>query len=140
MKITSATTLAGEGTATISRMSKAQQDQLVDLTVNEAIAAGLITDLGDDEGNFIVASGRDDVDAWYAIVNGKGIPVSSTVRDLMDTPEEVAKIVGKLTFGSGISNKPGEGFGKHWFNLGVPRGINVTTKGALKLALEPVGA
>lgn len=103
-------------------MSKAQQDELVGLTLNEAFERGLITDIGNDKGEFIFEHADDDIDAHYAVINGSAVRVSQTVVDDLDNIDD---FMGDLTFHAGISDVEGEGKGKYWFRLGKPAGIRL---------------
>lgn len=95
--------------------------KLKGLTINEALERGLITDLGDDTGKFIFNHGTIE-DAAYAVVQGYAVRVSPGVKDAVDNLDN---IVGDLRFMSDVSTIDGEGFGKPWFRLAMPAGINL---------------
>lgn len=126
--ISKKTALKTSGNQGYNPMPKEMQDKLLGKSLNQAIAEGLITDLGDAAGNLFAISEKD---YRYALVNGFRVGVSSKLQDA--EASEILEQLGDLTFNGGISNQAGEGFGKYWFNLGMPRtmalsaeeGINV---------------
>lgn len=117
MKIAKTTALTSNGVG-FDSLSKELQDKLIGKTLNTAIAEGLVTDLGDDDGNLFHHSVQNE-DWMYAVINGCRVTLS---KGLTGTePEEVNTMLGDLTFGGGISTVAGEGNGKYYFNLGLPR-------------------
>lgn len=95
---------------------------LKDLSINEAIEKGLITDLGDAKGNFFFEHADEETEAYYAVINGYGVRMSQA---LVDDIDNIDAIVGRLRFTFDVSNKEGEGFGKQYFRLGMPRGLKL---------------
>ncbi len=103
-------------------------EKLSGYTMNSAIKAGLITDIGDDTGAFIKKHADPNVDAAYAIVNGFGIRVSGKVADAPN----ILDILGDLTFTKGMSlekYKDGQvdptGSLVPWYRLGLPQVLNL---------------
>lgn len=97
------------------------RDQLDGLSINEALERKLIDDLGDENGRFIFDHATIE-DVGYAIVQGYAIPVS---KGLLAAVDSVNSIIGDLRFQKGISTIEGDGFGKAWFRLSMPAGINL---------------
>lgn len=117
MKIVKTAALASNGKG-FDSLTKDLQDKLIGKTLNGAIAAGLVNDLGDEAGNLFAVSTQNE-DWKYCIINGCRVTLS---RKLSETdPAEVQDMLGDLTFDGGISTIAGEGLGKYWFNLGLPR-------------------
>jgi hypothetical protein len=116
-------------------MPEAMRAAFHDLSVNEAIEKGLITELGDDDGNFFFKH-EDDNDAYYGIINGYGVRLSESLVDDIDS---IAGKEGRLRFTLGVSNKEGAGFGKSYFRLGNARGLRLGDA-VHKLDAETVGA
>src|SRR5688572_16034397 len=82
-------------------MNDVDRAKLNGLSINEAIERGLITDLGDDNGQFIFKhADYEKNEAAYAIVNGIAVRVSAGVEAAVDTLKE---IIGDLRFTGGIS-------------------------------------
>lgn len=96
--------------------------QLKDLSINEAIEKGLITDLGDAKGNFFFEHADDGIEAHYAIINGYAVRMSQA---LVDDIDNIDAIVGRLRFTFDVSTIAGEGLGKQYFRLGMPRGLKL---------------
>lgn len=128
--------LASKQDTVIKRLPVDLLNKLNGLTLNEAFEKGLITDIGTEEGDFIKAHASDDIDAHYAIIQGGAIPVSRSVVEDLDNLDDY---MGDLTFYKGTSNVEGDGFGKEWFRLGKPAGLNLgeTVK---SLSAEPANA
>lgn len=118
-----------------SAMPGSMQKSLENHTINSAVKAGLISSIGDADGNFIFNHADAGVDALYAIINGHRVRLSSTASQL--TADELAEDAGNLTFSGGVSNVAGGGFGKNWFILGLPKGIRL---GAVVLNVKPTVA
>ena len=95
---------------------------LKDLSINEAIEKGFITDLGDSEGKFVFEHADVDVDAYYGIVNGYTVKLSASLKDEADNIDD---ILGRLRFTLDISTVEGGGKGKEYFVLGLPRGLRL---------------
>ncbi len=95
------------------------QDKLIGKTLNQAIAEGLIEDIGDNDGNFVLHNEQNE-DWKYTLINGCRVTLSTTLAG-KDFTTEVLPNLGNLTFGGDISTVKGEGEGKYWFNLGMPR-------------------
>lgn len=129
MKIVNKQKLKGEGTGTLT-MPNELRIKLKDLSINEAIAHGLITDLGDEDGTFLFPHAVDD--RVYAIVNGFTIPVSKSVAD--KSGDDLLEILGDLRFRSEVSNIPGDGFGKEWYRLSMPAYVNLGAEGKVNIA------
>lgn len=95
---------------------------LKDLSINEAIEKGIITDLGDAKGNFFFEHADDGIEAHYAIINGYAVRMSQAVVDDIDN---IDAIVGRLRFTYDKSTIEGAGLGKMYFRLGMPRGLKL---------------
>lgn len=104
----------------VKAIPDALKAQLDGKTVNEAVEDGTITSLGNDKGEFIFDHADTNVSAQYAMVNGYGVIVSEGLTDNLDDTD-----VFDCQFTSGISTVPGDGFGKPWFRLGRPQGLNL---------------
>jgi hypothetical protein len=130
MKVKKTAALASNGVG-FDTLPKELQDKLIGKTLNQAIAEGLVTDLGDDAGNLFAHSTQSE--EWvYAIINGCRVTVSDKLTKT--DPEEVKEMLGDLTFGGGISTVAGEGNGKYWFNLGLPRKTMLTANSDVNIA------
>lgn len=125
--------LATKGTTSPKTLSAELREKLNGLSINEALAAGHIDDLGDENGQFIFAHADKDIDASYAIVQGAAVRVSKTLAENLD---ETTDVIGDLVFTKGISNVDGEGYGKEYFRLGMPKGIRLG-EALTSLAVEP---
>ena len=99
------------------------QQKLIGKTLNTAIAEDLVEDLGDEEGNLFAHSAQN-ADWMYAIVNGYRVTLSKKLTET--DPTEITGMLGDLTFTGGISTVAGEGNGKYFFNLGLPRKAMLT--------------
>ncbi len=104
----------------VGRFTEQELMAMKDKTINECIVEGLITDVGNDVGEFFFKSGRDGVDATYAVINGKGIRVSKTLHDNPEAAE-----IGDMRIVHGISNQPGEGKGLPYWRLATASGYNL---------------
>lgn len=97
--------------------------QFKDKSINECIKEGLITDLGDDKGQFFLNHADSDIEASYGIINGYAVRLSEGLVDSVDSIDD--EMVGRLRFTSEISTIDGPGFGKPYFRLGMPRGLRL---------------
>jgi hypothetical protein len=134
MKVGQNTQLATKGTTGPKTMPPALKKILNELTINEAIAAGHVTALGDDDGNFVFEHADENIDKKYAIVNGYAVGVSKNLAEALEDSDD---IIGDLRFIAGVSTIEGDGFGKEFFTLGLPAGIRLGAS-VKKLSLEPV--
>ena len=113
--------LKGESSG-VKSMPADLRDKLNGLTINEALERGIIDDLGDESGKLIFQHGDEKIDAAYAVIQGYAVRVSDNLKNGVDNIEDV---VGDLRFQKGISTIEGDGFGKEFFRLGMPAGINL---------------
>ena len=133
-------------------MDDEMKTKLNDKTVNQALRAGIIDDLGTEDGAFIVPHADPNIDEWYAIVQGTGVRVSSGVKKLIEDEDDRmndVNFLGTLTFTRGFSrekfldgevNEKGEHIA--WFRLGLPQEYNldIKSKSAIRVGAEPVAA
>lgn len=126
--------LKGESSGT-KTMPADLRERLNGLTINEALERDIINDLGDENGKLIFQHGDENIDAAYAIVQGYAVRVSGNLKDGIDNLND---IVGDLRFQKGVSTIQGDGFGKEFFRLGMPAGINLG-KEIYTLEAETVG-
>lgn len=103
-------------------MPVALQEKLNGMSINAALKAKLIDDLGDDNGDFIWNHADDDIKTLYGIVQGFRVTISDSLRDNID---DLDGMIGKLVFTKGVSEIEGKGFGKPFFRLGMPKGIRL---------------
>lgn len=110
------------------------------MTINEALAAGVIDDLGTKTGVFAVPHNDPNIDRWYAIVQGHAVPLSTRATENAQDGKLDDDIISNMKFQSGISNVAGDGNGKAWFNLGMGGTLNLDTEAAdaVKLGAVPV--
>lgn len=105
------------------RMPSDLQTKLRDMSINEAILAGLVTSIGNEKGEFLFHHADEGVPAMYGVVNGYAVRVSD---QLSKTDHETIRgMEGDLRFTEGISTIQGDGFGKRFFRLGYPAGIRL---------------
>ena len=85
------------------------------LTIEDAIKSGLITDLGDDDGNLL--DGDDNGD--FAVINGRSVTIGKSIKKLEEelTEEEFSRIAAKFRFNYAESTVAGDGKGKMYFRL-----------------------
>lgn len=123
-------------------MPTALRDKLNDTTINQALKDGIIDDLGDNSGQFIFEHATENLaDTYYAVVQGYAVRCSDTLIDRLTgckTVEESDNLLGNCRFTKGISNVAGDGFGKEYFRLGLPAGINLKETAAIRIGVEPV--
>jgi hypothetical protein len=103
---------------------KEMRDQLAGLTVREAIAKGLIFDIGDAEGNTVFEHSSADVDNKYAVFNE-----NYAIRCSADLSDEISGYsdnqIMSLRFIQDVSTVPGEGLGKTFWVLGKAAGYKL---------------
>jgi hypothetical protein len=121
MKI-AAKKLASKDTEVVKTMPADLRDKLDGLTINEALERGIINDLGDANGKFFFYHADESIEAAYGIVQGYAVTLS---KGLVAASDTALDIIGDLRFQKGISTIEGDGFGKAWFRLGMPAGINL---------------
>lgn len=128
--------------AGIQNMTDDMHKKLDGLTINEALAKGLIDDLGTDNGTFAVPHKDENIDAWYAIVQHSIVRLSKRAGELCAAGQMDDNIIGTLKFQRGISTVEGDGFNKPWFNLGLGGTVNVDLEAedAVRVGAEPVDA
>lgn len=130
-----ATKTSSTGTAS---MPQSLRDKLNGLTINEALAAGHIDDLGNKTGIFAVPHKDENVDRWYAIVQGTAVPMSRRAGDAAFEGKLDDNTIGSMKFQKGISTIEGDGFGKEWFNLGLGGTLNLDMESELAVSLGSV--
>jgi hypothetical protein len=113
--------LKGEASGNMP-MPNALRDKLNGLSVNQALAAGIIDDLGDEKGVLFFPH-TDYPDRVYAIIQGYTVPASKALGDLNE--DEAMEQIGDLRFQKGISTIEGDGFSKEFFRLGLPAYVNL---------------
>lgn len=124
----------------MQRMADSDFAKLDGLTINDAIAKGLITSIGLPGGGFIFNHNNKEVDTRYAVINGKAIACSSSLSE--KEQDDIADMLGDLTFQSGMSQEkykngqvdPNGDFIK-WQRLSMPRGLDLG-EAAVKVELE----
>lgn len=121
MKVKQLKAQATAGT-TATPLPEELRKSLNGLTINEALAKGFIDDIGDAKGNFMFNDARDGVDAAYAWIQGHAVRLSGSLRAGVDDIDEQ---IGNLRFRQDVSTVAGPGFGKPWFRLIMPSGIQV---------------
>ena len=130
MKISKALKSAGKNILTA--LTAQELEPMVGFTLNELIENGLITDVGNDTGEFFFKSATDGVDASYALINGKVIRVSETLHNNPEACE-----TGDMRIIKGISNVEGAGLGKTYYRLARAAGYNLGDS-TLTIAAEVV--
>lgn len=115
----------------VGRFTDAELEPMKDKSLNECWREGLITDVGNDQGEFFFKSGAEGVDATYAVINGKGIRVSETLHNNPEACE-----IGDMRIVHGISNVPGEGEGMPYWRLATASGYNLADS-VLTVEAEP---
>lgn len=124
MKIAALATVINAPSATINRQQFSQdmKEKLNGKTVREACKLGLITDIGDDNGDFIFE--HSEYDAKYGSFNlDHVVPLSSELKD--EIVEYKTSDIMNCVFNLGVSTIPGEGLGKTYWNLGKSRTLNL---------------
>jgi len=96
-------------------MPSSLSTKLVGLSVNEAIKNGFITQVGDENGNFIF-SDADQADVYYALFSGYLIRCSESI---IQSGLEISEIAGGLTFYKYVLN------GVELYKLGMPNNVKL---------------
>lgn len=133
----------GKGTTSstgIASMPNELRNKLHDMTINDALAKGIITDVGTPTGVFAVPHKDENISRWYGIVEGFAVPLSKTASENAEEGKLNDDLIGTMKFQKGISNQAGDGFGKEWFNLGMGGTLNLDleSEDAVKLGANPV--
>ena len=102
-------------------------------TIAEARNAGVIDELGDDDGAFIKASANPNSDAHYAIVQGFLVKVSAAVVEFVADEDNN---IGHLKFMLETSSKEDGFSGNEYFRLAVPLILGETIKSLDKELVE----
>lgn len=102
-------------------------------TVQEAIEDGTIDTI--DEAKLFKYHAEQDT-LYFLFNDTKAVIVSEKVADL--DADEVIDGLGDFTFTSGISNQDGDGKGKKWQRLGMPKSLNLGDEG-ISLKKEMAG-
>lgn len=126
------TTPATKTTVTYQQFDRDMKVKLNGKTIREAIAANLITDMGNEKGEFSFQHADDNIEATYAVLNGTSVArLSTALADEIEAMDD-ADIL-DLKFKLDISTQEGEGLGKEYFVLGKPQSIRL---GAVTKTLE----
>ncbi|MFP5041192.1 hypothetical protein [Parasediminibacterium sp. JCM 36343] len=89
--------------------------KLLGLTINEALQQGIITSVGDEQGNFIFADGEHP-DVFYALINNYIVRCSESVTS---SGLEIASIAGGLVFYKFLQN------GEESCKIGMPHTVKL---------------
>lgn len=128
MKVATLAKAIDAATTSISRQQFDQdmKEKLNGKTVREACKLGLITDIGDDNGDFVFE--HEEYDARYGAFNLDYIvPLSADLKEVVVglKPAELTGYIMNCVFNLGVSTIPGEGLGKVFWNLGKSRTIRL---------------